>query len=72
MKNLILSSVVGFGILWGSVGLAQTNAAPNNVPNTSTAVENIIVRHHRPLRCDEPRIRTCNTDCVRRCVRGPG
>jgi len=74
-KNLVIQWISGVGLLVGGAFVAQ--AAPSEVgaPGDSTvaeAREESSAEVAAALRCDEPRIRTCHTECVRTCHRGPG
>ena len=73
-KNLVIQWISGVGLLLGSAVVAQ--AAPSEVGarNDSTvaeAPEESSAEVADALRCDEPRIRSCHTECVRHCERGP-
>jgi hypothetical protein len=74
-KNPVIRWIAGAGLLLGGalVSLAATSEAsvagdPTATPareETGTAVSRV------RLRCDEPRIKTCHTECVRTCHQGP-
>jgi hypothetical protein len=74
-KNPVIRWIAGAGLLLGGAlwSLAATSSADaaGNPKVISTPEHTGTTVAQRRLRCDEPRIKTCRTDCVRVCKRGP-